>query len=336
MRMWFFTLLVVAGMLPFSPTPARAQEANAKVNTVQVTLDVAPQATYRFLLRKLCPNRVFAAFLQNLLTGALQNSPAFADAEFRAVAKLDYVSIVTWPVDEKQARTRSQTASETMERLFGKKSYIVTPDSYTFTSVARETEAILLERVTACGYKVISTKKAANRLTMRLEYPHGQAPDNDALRALLTRVGRVEFRLIPDYVSIRAEVETGDFSITASGKTLTTAEMVADAYLVIENSALSPTSSIIKDHGDRFAVSFHIEDPLKREQFSALTAGSIGRQLAIVTDGTLLMAPVIQDRLPGEGIISGLMDETEANWLVTVMNTGALPAPVTIVSLDTE
>lgn len=54
-----------------------------------------------------------------------------------------------------------------------------------------------------------------------------------------------------------------------------------------------------------------------------------GRQLAIVLDGTVYSAPVIRTRIPdGVAVISGSFSQAEANFLRTVLNAGALPAPL--------
>lgn len=61
-----------------------------------------------------------------------------------------------------------------------------------------------------------------------------------------------------------------------------------------------------------------------------------GRQLAIILDGTLYSSPVIRSPiLGGEGMIEGSFDYPEALRLSTVLMSGALPAPVNILSENT-
>jgi preprotein translocase subunit SecD len=59
---------------------------------------------------------------------------------------------------------------------------------------------------------------------------------------------------------------------------------------------------------------------------------NIGRHLAIVLDGQVLTAPVIQDRLGRQISISGLQSIEEAEELVLCLSAGSLPAPVTILT----
>jgi len=58
----------------------------------------------------------------------------------------------------------------------------------------------------------------------------------------------------------------------------------------------------------------------------------VGRQLAIVLDGTLYSAPVIKQQIfGGKAEITGNFTQQEARRLANVMRSGALPAPVEIV-----
>ena len=66
--------------------------------------------------------------------------------------------------------------------------------------------------------------------------------------------------------------------------------------------------------------------------FGDLTRKNVGRQFAIVLDGEVMSAPVIQTAiLGGSGQISGNFTVPEANDLALVLRSGALPAELTIV-----
>jgi len=67
-------------------------------------------------------------------------------------------------------------------------------------------------------------------------------------------------------------------------------------------------------------------------QFGDLTRRNVGRQFAIVLDGKVMSAPVIQTAiLGGSGQISGSFTVEQANDLALVLRSGALPAELTIV-----
>jgi SecD/SecF fusion protein len=66
--------------------------------------------------------------------------------------------------------------------------------------------------------------------------------------------------------------------------------------------------------------------------FSRFTGDNIGRRIAIVLDGKVRSAPVVQSKIPGgEGRITGLDSDEEAKDVAIVLRAGALPAPVEII-----
>jgi len=72
--------------------------------------------------------------------------------------------------------------------------------------------------------------------------------------------------------------------------------------------------------------------PKGRADFARVTGNNVGRQLAIVLDGTVSSAPVIRERIPsGDASITGNFDVNSARDLAIVLRAGALPAPVRII-----
>jgi preprotein translocase subunit SecD len=66
-------------------------------------------------------------------------------------------------------------------------------------------------------------------------------------------------------------------------------------------------------------------------QFARITGDNVGRRLAIVLDGVIYSAPVIQEKIPGgQARITGYFTMDEARFLAIALRSGALPAPVTI------
>ena len=85
--------------------------------------------------------------------------------------------------------------------------------------------------------------------------------------------------------------------------------------------------------GDRFnqsyvAIAF---DSVGGDAFDRLTAANVGRRLAIVLDGVIYSAPVIQERISqGRAQITGSFTLEEATDLAIALRAGALPAPVEV------
>lgn len=83
------------------------------------------------------------------------------------------------------------------------------------------------------------------------------------------------------------------------------------------------------DQNGRPAVSFQF-DARGARAFGDYTARNIGAPFAIVLDGKVISAPVIQSHIPGgSGIITGNFTVEEANRLAVLLSAGALPASMT-------
>jgi len=83
------------------------------------------------------------------------------------------------------------------------------------------------------------------------------------------------------------------------------------------------------DENNRPAVGFSLNTEGARK-FGKFTGDNIGRRLAIVLDGRVQSAPVIETRITDEGrITSGTFTLQEAQDLALVLRSGALPASLT-------
>lgn len=68
--------------------------------------------------------------------------------------------------------------------------------------------------------------------------------------------------------------------------------------------------------------------------FGPYTASHISEPMAIVLDGTVLSAPIIQAELTTGGVIEGDFTETEAKTLALQLRSGALPIPLSVESTE--
>jgi len=67
-------------------------------------------------------------------------------------------------------------------------------------------------------------------------------------------------------------------------------------------------------------------------KWARITGSNIGKRIAIVLDGAVYSAPVVQSKIPnGNSVINGIQSLEEAKDLEIVLKAGALPAPVRIV-----
>jgi preprotein translocase subunit SecD len=75
-------------------------------------------------------------------------------------------------------------------------------------------------------------------------------------------------------------------------------------------------------------VAFHLSADGAR-MFGDATGANVGRGLAIILDGKIVSAPVINSRITDSGIIEGNFTQQEVQDLVTTLRSGALPAGIT-------
>jgi preprotein translocase subunit SecD len=67
--------------------------------------------------------------------------------------------------------------------------------------------------------------------------------------------------------------------------------------------------------------------------FSEITSRNVGKRVAILLDGEILSAPMVQTAITdGKAVITGQFSIPEAKELVTRLNSGALPVPIKLIS----
>jgi preprotein translocase subunit SecD len=79
------------------------------------------------------------------------------------------------------------------------------------------------------------------------------------------------------------------------------------------------------DESNRPQINFTL-NPTATDRFSRETGRNIGRQLAIVLDGSVYSAPTIQSKLGADNRITGQFTTQEADELAKILRAGALPA----------
>ena len=100
---------------------------------------------------------------------------------------------------------------------------------------------------------------------------------------------------------------------------------VLDAEAVVSGEDLVDAQPAF-DQNNRPAVSFRF-DPAGARVFGDYTAANIGKPFAIVLDGAVISAPVIQSHIAGgSGIITGAFTVEDSTELAVLLRAGALPA----------
>jgi preprotein translocase subunit SecD len=111
---------------------------------------------------------------------------------------------------------------------------------------------------------------------------------------------------------------TTESEIALIDRTLMTGATITDARVQIDTQYNTPYVSL------EF-------DPQGARIFERITAENVKKRLAIVLDGVVYSAPVIQERISGgRASITGSFTMEEARDLAIVLRAGALPAPVVV------
>jgi preprotein translocase subunit SecD len=158
--------------------------------------------------------------------------------------------------------------------------------------------------------------------------------DPERAKELIGKTAVLEFKLVDSTHSVQDAIQNGPppgdevlyGPVDRGGRTpylvekpvLVTGDVVTDA-------TVRPGGRL---EGPYVAVDL---DARGAQIFDTITAENVGRQLAIVLDGTVYSAPVIKERIPGGHVqITGRFSISEAHDLAIVLRSGALPAPVEI------
>jgi protein-export membrane protein SecD len=160
--------------------------------------------------------------------------------------------------------------------------------------------------------------------------------DPDRIKELIGQTAKMDFRFID--MSVSAEQASAG-ALPATAERLPSLQVNADGtperwYVVNKRVIVSGenlTDAQATFQQNQPVVSFRF-DSVGGKRFADATSQNIGRLFAIVLDGKVISAPVIQSAiLGGSGIIEGGNITVEsANDLALLLRAGALPAPLTV------
>ncbi len=114
-----------------------------------------------------------------------------------------------------------------------------------------------------------------------------------------------------------------DPNLTPYGEQVFTTAMTGDVLR---------TAVARKDQFGQWEISFELTGE-GSDKFFNYTSTHIGQPMAIVLDGVVLSAPVINAAIRDQGVITGQFTEEEANSLAIQMRYGALPVPLKVVDV---
>ncbi|MDD5070328.1 MAG: protein translocase subunit SecD, partial [Candidatus Omnitrophica bacterium] len=145
----------------------------------------------------------------------------------------------------------------------------------------------------------------------------------------LREVGKLEFKLVDANADNLAQAVSGQIPQGFELKQYNKDNILIEKETSLDGSTLLE-SFLGADQYGRSEVRLRFTSEGSK-QFAKVTEANVGRQLAIVLDGKVMSAPVINEPiLSGQAQISGSFSPEEARALISVLNSGALPVPLTL------
>lgn len=147
--------------------------------------------------------------------------------------------------------------------------------------------------------------------------------DLEQAKALIGKTPILEFFLVKRSTTPTVD-ENGEAKVDASLEPTG----LTGQYLTRATVEFNPTTQAAQ-----VGVQFNDEG---KKLFADITGNHVGEELAIVLDGNILSAPVINEKIPdGKAQITGNFTPDEAKQLVRDLNYGALPVPISLYSSQT-
>ena len=195
-------------------------------------------------------------------------------------------------------------------------------------SAIKQSLEIVRKRIDESGTKEpLIQRSGKDRILLQLP----GVKDPERIKDLLGKTAKLNFHMVDDDDTkslslniapfgkmIVEDIDNEDIKYLLEKKSKVGGENLIDAY-----ASFDPTEG--------HAVSFRF-DTTGAQKFGKATSENIGKRFAVVLDGVVITAPVINSAITGgSGIITGNFTSQEATDLAVLLRAGALPAPLKIV-----
>jgi preprotein translocase subunit SecD len=177
------------------------------------------------------------------------------------------------------------------------------------------------------------TRQGDNRILVQL--PGLQDPER--AKALIGRTALLEFKLVDDRTPVDTQQLPEGLERLFQRRINKDTKVEEKIPILVQRRALLTGAELTRAEVSadpnatgnwQVAIEF---SPEGARRFGEVTEQSVGKQLAIILDGTVYSAPRINERIPGgRAVITGQFTVEDARDLAIVLRAGALPAPVQI------
>ena len=186
---------------------------------------------------------------------------------------------------------------------------------------------IIRRRIDEFGTKEPSIQRQGGRYIL-VQLPGVDNPEH--IKNLIGQTAKMTFHLVNE--DITQEMMTGRPPLGTEFLPNNDGGMIA-IFSRVELSGENLTDSQASfDQQRHMPVVTQVFDSIGARRFRTLTTENVNRRFAIVLDGRVLSAPVINEPIPGgRGQISGNFTMQSAQDLAMLLRSGALPAPLTVI-----
>ena len=195
-------------------------------------------------------------------------------------------------------------------------------------SAIKQSLEIVRKRIDESGTKEpLIQRSGKNRILLQL--PGVKEPER--IKDLLGKTAKLTFHMVDDEDNISLSA-----NLAPLGKMIVYDFYNSEIKYLVEKKARVGGENLIDakasfDQNEGHAVSFRF-DTKGAQKFGKATSENIGKRFAVILDGVVITAPVINSAITGgSGIITGSFTSQEAADLAVLLRAGALPAPLSIV-----
>jgi len=196
--------------------------------------------------------------------------------------------------------------------------------------IAQSIEIIRM-RVDSTGTKEPNIQRQGDKHIL-LQLPGEENPQQ--LKNILGKTAKLTFHLVDETANleeaIKGKLPIGSILVKGENEDKNGYYAVIKKKIIVSGDQLTNAqASFNQDSQPVVAFSFN---NLGSKLFAEITKNNSGKRLAIILDGKLLSAPMINEPiLGGSGIISGSFTVESANELALLLRAGSLPAPLKII-----
>jgi preprotein translocase subunit SecD len=204
------------------------------------------------------------------------------------------------------------------------------------SQLQEQTRQVIDRRINALGVTEPQiTTVGSTRLLVEL--PNVKNPDE--AEKVIKQVAVLDFKIVPPQVVQTAEADLEILkapSATAKQKADAEKYVAQTAYqlsgpVVYSGKDLKGAQSAMNQQGGSALVQFQTKDAAA---FGKVTTTNLGKALGIFLDKRYISAPTIQGAIYGDGQITGQFTQDDTILLANELNSGALPANVTIIEKE--